>query len=626
MENKTDFIRRINDMLADREPFMSERDTCDLQYEANVYEDNYGNLHVNTPLEQNLIEMELWRTSWLPVYDVLADWYKVDVQKLETSRFVLDYFLDKEDRHKEWRSFRFDKAKYGTGIFFTGISMDICVVPEYKEDTAQSSYDAFFNTKQTVDTVKIDRLFTPKNIPIRLFAFDERALRQSDFKKAEDCIMLEVLSKEALLQRYKDNKHFDKEELEEIEETTMEVNEYGIESTKPQVALYHYFNKLTKEYAIIANKKTEIFWWKMMYPDGELPFTLAQHYPNNACMYGIGICRKIRTEKAYTNNMRQYILDGAKISSGKILAMGNSWEPVDWDLFVDPGNINIARFSNSVEQIKEIGTDINIQAPLAVLEQLDVQVRKNTGIDINAVFEPPAEQLWTVEIIEENKQIRNKSVDEMMDHALDDALTKMLKNIAEFAPKLLKTTKTIKDKKGKTIKKTVEYPTLQLKNVKIIKDKKKQYIEESMGDYWYLEFTPETLDWGVQVRVVTGTTSNVKMKIIEKNKTNEFIAKYVELANVFWPEVMQEEFPIEQVIEKRKVSYGYDDKRLVAESTKDRKMKENEEKVNFIKELIWTYDQPTSPQGTTQGAGPVPWGEPQTTQWTEQLQNTLWAV
>lgn len=62
----------------------------------------------------------------------------------------------------------------------------------------------------------------------------------------------------------------------------------------------------------------------MMYPDGELPFTLAQHYPNNACMYGIGICRKIRTEKAYTNNMRQYILDGAKISSGKILAMGNS--------------------------------------------------------------------------------------------------------------------------------------------------------------------------------------------------------------------------------------------------------------------------------------------------------------
>lgn len=62
-------------------------------------------------------------------------------------------------------------------------------------------------------------------------------------------------------------------------------------------------------------------------------------------------------------------------------------------MFVDPGNINIARFSNSVEQIKEIGTDINIQAPLAVLEQLDVQVRKNTGIDINAVFEPPAEQL-----------------------------------------------------------------------------------------------------------------------------------------------------------------------------------------------------------------------------------------
>lgn len=98
-------------------------------------------------------------------------------------------------------------------------------------------------------------------------------------------------------------------------------------------------------------------------------------------------------------------------------------------------------------------------------------VRINTGIDINAVFEPPAEQLGTVEIIEENKQIRNKSVDELMDFAYDEALTKMLDNIATFAPRLLKTTQIIKDKKGKIVKKIAEYPTLQLPNVKITKKK-----------------------------------------------------------------------------------------------------------------------------------------------------------
>lgn len=610
-------------MIADREPFMPERETCDLQYESNVYEDNYGNLHVNTPIEQNLVEMELWRTSWLPLYDVTPDGYKTEVQKLETARYIIDYFLDKEDRHKEWRSFRFDKAKYGTGIFFTGISMDVEIIPTYKEKEHKSTYDAFFDTKQADDNVKINRSFTPKNIPIRMFLFDERALRQSDFSKCEDCVMIETLSRDSLVQRYWDNKYFDKEQLEQVEETQLEVSEYGIESTQPKVVLYHYFNQLTKEYAVIANKKEELFCGKMMYPDGKLPFTLCQHYPNNACMYGIGICRKVRTEKAYTNNMRQYILDGAKMWSGKILALGNSGEPIDWELFVDPWHTNIARFSNSVEQIKEINTGVDLSWPLTVLDQLDLQVRKNTGIDINAVFEPPAEQLGTVEIIEENKQIRNKSIDELMDHALDDALTKLLNNVAEFAPRLLKTTKKIKDKKGKVIKTVSQYPTLQLKNVKIIKDKKNQYLEESMGDYGYLEFTPETLEWGMNVRVVTGTTSNVKMKIIEKNKTNEFIAKYVELANVLWPEALQEAFPIEQVIEKRKVSYGYDDKKLVADTAKSRKMKENEEKINFIKELIAQNAQATSPQNPQAWVPAPTWPEPIPVQGAEDLQGTL---
>ena len=160
-------------------------------------------------------------------------------------------------------------------------------------------------------------------------------------------------------------------------------------------------------------------------------------------------------------------------------------------------------------------------------------VRINTGIDINAVFEPPAEQLGTVEIIEENKQIRNKSVDELMDFAYDDALTKMLDNISVFAPRLLKTTQVIKDKKGKVIKKITEYPTLQLPNVKITKKEGRQYIEEEMGEYGYLDFTPETLEGGMCVRVVTGTTANTKMQIIEKNKNNEFMKQYTELTAVY---------------------------------------------------------------------------------------------
>jgi len=44
--------KRIEDMKNERDQFLSERDICDLQYEAEVYEDNFGKLYVNTPLEQ----------------------------------------------------------------------------------------------------------------------------------------------------------------------------------------------------------------------------------------------------------------------------------------------------------------------------------------------------------------------------------------------------------------------------------------------------------------------------------------------------------------------------------------------------------------------------------------------
>lgn len=639
MENKTNVIQRIDEMLSESDKFHEEWDTCDLQYEANTYEDVYGNLHVNTPLEQNLIEMDLGRTAGLPLFDVQPDWYRADIQKLETAKYVLNYFLDKEKRYREYRLWKMNKAKYWTAIFFTGISIDIEIVPEYWDAVHDDNYTAFFDHKSTVDKTKVNRSFTPKDVPVRLFLFDESAMRQSDFSKVEDCVMMEIISKKKLLQRYEDNKYFDRDQLDSLTEWMTWVTEYGIESTKPVIILYHYFNKITKEYAIRANKKEELFEWKLLYPDGKLPFTLCQHYPNNACMYWIGICRKVRTEKAYTNNMRQYILDGAKIWSGKILALWNSWEPLDGDLMVNPWGMTIARFTNSVSDIREINTNVDLNWPLAVLDQLEKQTRANTGIDINAVFEPPADQLGTVEIIEENKQIRNKSTDELLDFAIDDALTKLLNNIAEFAPRLLKSTVQIKNKKWKVIKTTYEYPKLQLPNVKIVKNKKNTYIEKSMWEYGYLDFTPETLQGWLCVRVVTWTTANTKMKIIEKNKTNEFISKYVELAQVLWAEALEEKFPIDQVLEKRKISYEMDDKKLVADTTKDIIRKKNEEKLALLQELITNAQTPSAP--TPQGGSQtVEWPEPEapttiwdttenapvTNEWDEYIQDSLWSV
>jgi len=67
----------------------------------------------------------------LPVFDVKPDGYRVDVQKLETARYILDFFLDKESFHKEYRNWRMDKAKYGTSVFYTGIRLEIEEIPMF---------------------------------------------------------------------------------------------------------------------------------------------------------------------------------------------------------------------------------------------------------------------------------------------------------------------------------------------------------------------------------------------------------------------------------------------------------------------------------------------------------------
>jgi len=56
-------LKRYNDMKSEQDKFIDERDLCDLQFESETFEDANGKLYVNQPLEQNLIEMELGRTS-----------------------------------------------------------------------------------------------------------------------------------------------------------------------------------------------------------------------------------------------------------------------------------------------------------------------------------------------------------------------------------------------------------------------------------------------------------------------------------------------------------------------------------------------------------------------------------
>jgi len=628
--------QRISDMKAERDKFLPEWDMCDIQYEAEVYEDNFWKLYVNDNMEQNLTEMELGRTAWLPVFDVKPDWYKTDTQILETSRYILDYFLDKEMFYKEYRDWKMWKAKYGTAVFYTGIRLEIDKIPKFDWENDNIT-DAFFNNNKQSEETRTNRLFTPKNVPLRLFLFDDRQMYQSNFDLIEDCVMIEFITKESLLIRYNGIKWFDKKVLEEAMETSVEESAYWTKSWQNEmVVLYHYFNKLDKTYAININQNALLYLWKMPYPDGKLPFVVAQHYPRNNCIYGIGIPRKVRMSKAYKNNMMQYAMDGVKLSSSRLIA--TSSQAVDWDIFVAPWEISIAQFTNNVSDMRDINTQVDIQWPLNMIAQIDRDVRSQTGIDLQSVFEPPADQLGTVEIIEENKQIRNKSVDELRDQAIDEAYTKTLNNIAAFAPELMREKKTIKVEGKDAGEVTVAYPQIQIPNVKIKQKKNEVTIEKSMWTYGYLTFEPWVITTGLSVRIVTATTYNSTMAVIERNKNDNMIKKYIEMAQIPWMiELMQEELPLKQILEKRKRVEWLDDKQMVADTTVDKINKKNDEKFQNLKSLL----SPTAQNDQSLQENQTPWakapmqggwmpteGQPaQAPIWgTANLQEALWNV
>lgn len=617
---------RIEDMKSERDKFLPERDLCDIQYEAEVYEDNRGKLYVNTPMEQWLVEMELWRTSGLPVFDVKPDGYRVDVQKLETARYILDFFLDKESFHKEYRNWRMDKAKYGTSVFYTGIRLEIEEIPMFNWES-DDVVDAFFNNNKQKTEQRTNWFFTPKNIPLRQFLVDDRIMYQSDFSLAEDCVMIEFITKEALEQRYDWVKGFDKKVISEASPSTIEETPYWTPHNKNEMLiLYHYFNRMDKTYAINLNKTDLLYRGKMPYYDGKLPFVVTQHYPRNNCIYGIGVPRKVRMSKAYKNNMMQYIVDWARLSSSRLLA--TSSDAVDWDIYVAPWEISIAKFTNNVSDMRDINTSVDINWPLAVLWQIDKEVRTDTGIDVQSVFEPPAEQLGTVEIIEENKQIRNKSIDELRDHAIDEAYTKVLNNIASYAPHLMKETKKVVVDWEEVGDIKTARPQIQIPNVKITQKKWEVTIEKEMWEYGYLDFEPDIMDKWMCVRVVTASTYNSTLAVIERNKNDNMMKKYIEMAQIpnMLP-LLEEELPLSQILQKFKVVEWLDDKKLVADTTLDKEKKANAEKYEAVKSLLTTAPNDQSVQEnqpTEWGNTAVEWQAPAEQWWMQQIQAALW--
>ncbi|HPC34638.1 MAG TPA: hypothetical protein PLP73_03160, partial [Candidatus Absconditabacterales bacterium] len=397
------------------------------------------------------------------------------------------------------------------------------------------------------------------------------------FRYVCDCIMVEYMLLEEFKNKYKGKKGF--KNVDQVSEESFKDNQrITVGGTKGNIGveLKSYYNEQTQDRGILANDIL-ILKSKMLYKHGKLPFVLSQHYPNPFSAYGIGVAEKVAYLQNYKSDMLQYALDRAKMGSGVNILTGNDSTP-DEERYTGSGEVNIRRTNGGVDQIKQFQIDGNISSFANMLQIIDDVVIQDTGENIKAPYSSPANTLGEVEIMEENKMTRVASVDESDDLGMQEALTMCLSNITQYAPRLLKTEKTVG---GKEI---VSFPTIILPNFKAQVKEGKIEVEEDYGNYGSFEFKDDMIKGEYRVRIVTPNTGN-SLKALEKNSITQYIQNMMSMAQADMTGETLKKIDFESLKELMDFIYGYDG-RFMSETKKSKITKAVQNKMSEILSLI----------------------------------------
>lgn len=188
----------------------------------------------------------------------------------------------------------------------------------------------------------------------------------------------------------------------------------------------------------------------------------------------------------------------------------------DWT--IGGRGLNIWRTTGGVDQVQQVNSTINLGYYTAVLDKLDQQSAVDSGINALEQFDPGSDKVGIVEIMEANKSVRNRSVDENYNICLDATLTQTLSRIKQFAPSLLAERKMSED--GKEVLKYI-FPQIRIENFVVDKKQGKQVFTEEMGQYGYFELKPGVIQ-GIGVKVTTPSTNSI-LPILERQKVTEYI-------------------------------------------------------------------------------------------------------
>ena len=588
--------KRYNDMSTAtiRKNKELDWDKFDRQFTALSIRDQYGNLKVNLPMEQNLIDTYEGRNAGKLIFDIQPDWKQADVEELQPAQYATEFYLEWWDNKGSWfyevaPRLRRGKAKYWTAFAFVWLENNKQLKFKIK-DWAEILSIADLENKANYEPYILDAWeFFPKDLDIRSVYVDEKALNQPDIQRAEDCFVEKMMSLDKInFVWWKSNWYRNIDKLTESTYDEDKKNNKDHEA-RNQVLIRFYYNSLSKDYIIYAPDDSVIIHnSKMLYNHWKLPIEVVQHYSDDNCLYGIGICEKIKYLKWFKSEIMQSILDNAAMSSWLNFVIWNSWEIEDWNLW---GNwVNMWRTTVWAEQIQQLQPQVNAWL-VSILNILDDLVVQDTWENVRAVIDMQTDKVGIVEMMEENKAIRHKSVDSNWNLFLDRVLTMMLSNIAQFVPTLLCKTETIKQWDKEVTK--IEYPYIRIKDAVVKKKWGKMIIdkEDNYGKMWYFELKPWTLSEWLWVKIVTPSSTNI-LPLIKKDAITKWIDNKLKMAQIAaldqsWQmmQKLQSTINFQELNDWMNDVYWFEDK-LKSKTGKDKIKDLNMKKVERIRAML----------------------------------------
>jgi hypothetical protein len=574
----TKFKERFSLMDWARTEFEDDWLVSDAQIEAKYAYDQFGRLQVNIPMEAALCELAEGREAGKLNFTI-EPLDQPDADEIVVAKQALAYHISSGDFYTERDKIRRDRRIYGTAVAYTGITYSRTCTYTVKEDEDIDMETPFYDNTIYEEHKEDKYTLTGKFVPIRHFWMDERCIWTGDFRKANDCIMQETTTLEEVKERWGDNKFF--HHIDELNEVTDRDPAFTRQPSngKGQVILYYYYNKVTKDYWIMGNYTHILYIGKMLYKHGELPFKTGQYYPRHNCTYGWGIPARVRYLKAYKTQTWQNMLDNSQMSGAPIVMIGNDGE-VDGQAYVSPSEINQWRFTEGLDNVKMTSIPNNLWAYQTLLTAIDDQVVQDTWENLRSPYQKTADQLGTVEIMENNRLTRVKPMDSSDDMFLGDILQHTLDNITQFAYSL--TRRTIKTKEWGV--EVVSNPVITIPDAKVISSQNGKIImDEDQGEFGFFEFKKDMIKSRYRIRIVHSSNTNI-MKVLDKNSATQFIQNKVQLWSI--DPTLVDKGKLQVWDKYLDMIYGYDDK-IMPMSKKDEIKRKNLALMSQIKAMLW---------------------------------------